>query len=129
MARPVTPLLNFVNEGESMLTAPYYPIVYIRGYAMTQAAIEDTVGDPYMGFNLGSTKIRQLYTRDVARYIFESPLVRLMKDEEYRDIYDGGAELPTDALPPAKSVWIYRYYEPVSKDLGKGFRPNIENYA
>ncbi len=38
---------------------PYYPIVYVRGYAMTQGEVEETVATPYMGFNLGSTKIRQ----------------------------------------------------------------------
>lgn len=112
-----------------MFQRPYFPIVYIRGYAATQAAVEDTVATPYMGFNLGSTKIRQLYTRDIARYVFESPLVRLMKDEGYRDVYEAGAELPETETPPAKSVWIYRYYEPVSKALGKDFRPAIEDYA
>jgi hypothetical protein len=36
--------------------APYHPIIYVRGFAGSQGEIEDTVGDPYMGFNLGSTK-------------------------------------------------------------------------
>lgn len=112
-----------------MFQAPHYPIVYIRGYAMTQSAVEDTVADPYMGFNVGATKIRQLHTSDVARHIFESPLVRLMKDEGYKDVFDAGAELPQSQVPPARSVWIYRYYEPVSNQLGKGFRPEILDYA
>jgi hypothetical protein len=112
-----------------MFEAPYFPIVYVRGYAATLAAVEDTVADPYMGFNIGSTKIRQTHTRDIARHIFESPLVRLTKDEGYRDIYEGGSELPQAHRPPAKSVWIYRYYEPVSKSLGQDFRPEIEDYA
>ena len=112
-----------------MFERPYYPIVYLRGYAGTQGAVEETVADPYMGFNLGSTKIRQLHTRDIARFIFESPLVRLMKDEGYSDVYQGGAELPRSERPDARSVWIYRYYEPVSKSLGKDFRPEIEDYA
>lgn len=112
-----------------MFEAPYYPIVYVRGYAATLAAVEDTVADPYMGFNIGSTKLRQTHTRDIARHIFESPLVRLIKDEGYSDIYEGGSELPQARRPPAKSVWIYRYYEPVSKSLGRDFRPEIEDYA
>lgn len=33
-----------------------YPIIYVRGYAMTQSEIEATVATPYMGFNLGATK-------------------------------------------------------------------------
>jgi len=108
---------------------PYYPIIYVRGYAMTQAAVEDTVADPYMGFNLGSTKLRQLFTRDTVRHIFESPLVRLMKDEEYADIFVDGSELPAERVPPDRAIWIYRYYEPVSKSLGSGVRPEIEDYA
>jgi len=59
---------------------PYYPIIYVRGYAGTDSDIEDTVSDPYMGFNLGSTRIRTLWTGDTERYYFESPLVRMMKD-------------------------------------------------
>jgi len=108
---------------------PYYPIIYIRGYAMTQSAVEDTVADPYMGFNVGSTKIRQLYTQEVVRHIFESPLVRLMKDEEYGDIFEHGSEIPSGKRPPDRAIWIYRYYEPVSKSLGTGKRPEIEDYA
>jgi hypothetical protein len=42
-----------------VITKPFYPIIYVRGYAMKQSEIEDTVATPYMGFNLGSTKIRQ----------------------------------------------------------------------
>lgn len=108
---------------------PYYPIIYIRGYAMTQAAVEDTVADPYMGFNIGSTKIRQLHTQEVVRYIFESPLVRLMKEEMYADIFEHGSEIPMERKPPDRAIWIYRYYEPVSKSLGTGKRPEIEDYA
>ena len=60
--------------------APYHPIIYVRGFAGTQGEIEDTVGDPYMGFNIGSTKSRQVWDGKMRRYYFESPLVRL-KDE------------------------------------------------
>lgn len=108
---------------------PYYPIIYVRGYAGSQTAVEDTVADPYMGFNVGSTKIRQLYTQDVVRHIFESPLIRLTKDEKYGDIYEQGSEMPSGKKPPDRAIWIYRYYEPVSKSLGSGERPEIEDYA
>jgi hypothetical protein len=108
---------------------PHFPIIYTRGYAMTQSAVEDTVADPYMGFNLGSTKLRQLVTRNTVRHIFESPLIRLMKDEQYTDIYEHGSEVPSGKRPPDRAVWIYRYYEPVSKELGTGQRPEIEDYA
>ena len=36
-----------------MADHPYHPIIYVRGYAGTQSAIENTVATPYMGFNLG----------------------------------------------------------------------------
>ena len=63
------------------IAAPYYPIIYVRGYAATMGEIENTVATPYMGFNLGSTKIRQDYDGDIVPFVFESPLIRLMKDE------------------------------------------------
>ena len=31
---------------------PYYPIIYVRGFAATQGEIEETSATPYMGFNL-----------------------------------------------------------------------------
>jgi hypothetical protein len=36
----------------SKLTAPYFPIIYVRGYAMTPSEVADTVSTPYLGFNL-----------------------------------------------------------------------------
>jgi hypothetical protein len=36
----------------------HHPIIYVRGFAATQGEIEETVADPYMGFNIGSTKLR-----------------------------------------------------------------------
>jgi pimeloyl-ACP methyl ester carboxylesterase len=111
------------------VTGPYYPIIYVRGYAMTQGAVEETVADPYMGFNLGSTKVRQRYPKQIDRHIFESPLVRLMKDEGYVDTFRDGSEIDPATTPPDRAVWIYRYYEPASADLGQGKRSEIEVYA
>ena len=62
-----------------------HPIIYVRGYAGTQGEVEDTVATPYMGFNLGATKLRQSYTGEVLSNVFESPLIRLMKDYGYVD--------------------------------------------
>ena len=73
--------------------APYHPIIYVRGFAATQGEIEETVADPYMGFNVGSTKARKSWTGDVKRFFFESPLVRLMSDHNYRDVFDEGEDL------------------------------------
>jgi hypothetical protein len=113
----------------AMTAAPWYPIIYIRGYAGTQGEVEETVADPYMGFNRGSTKLRQQWDRSVIRHVFESPLVRLMKDYGYSDAYADGAELTGRETIPWRTVWIYRYYEEVSGELGSGKRPEIEQYA
>lgn len=111
------------------IEAPYYPIIYVRGYAATMSEIEDTVATPYMGFNLGSAKIRQDYDSKIKRFIFESPLLRLMKDESYIDVYRNGDFIPDTERVTAKSVWIFRYYEPVSEDLGDGTRRDIPHFA
>ncbi|QNN23324.1 hypothetical protein HED60_13910 [Planctomycetales bacterium ZRK34] len=113
----------------SFFEPPYYPIIYVRGYAGSQSEVEDTVADPYMGFNLGSTKLRQLWTGKVDRHYFESPLVRLMKDYDYQDVYESGQELPASFNPRSRSIFIYRYYDQVSEELGPGVRPEIEEYA
>lgn len=112
-----------------MISRPYFPIVYVRGYAMTQTEVEETVADPYMGLNLGSTKLRQRWTGSIDRFIFESPLLRLMKEQGYGDVYSNGAEIEMGELVPERSVWIYRYYESASRDLGSGQRMEIEDYA
>jgi len=110
------------------IKAPFYPIIYVRGFAMTQSAIEETVATPYMGFNLGSTKIRQEWDGEVVRHIFESPLIRLMKEYGYVDNYTDGVE--NEGRIPPKSVIIHRYYERADRDIGTGEgAPSIEEAA
>lgn len=112
------------------VTPPYYPIIYVRGYAATIGEIEDTVGTPYMGFNLGSTKIRQGYADDKpVRFIFESPLIRLMKDETYICAYRDGDFANAGQRVDSRSVWIFRYYEKDSESFGDGERDTIVSYA
>jgi hypothetical protein len=116
------------------LEPPYYPIVYVRGYAGNENEIEDAIADPYMGFNLGSTRIRTLYIGPIQRYYFESPLVRLMKDFEYRDVYSAGLNVPEaetsipDSIEP-RSIVIYRYYDLVSRDFGRGEQVKMEEFS
>lgn len=105
-----------------------YPIIYVRGYAGTQGEVEDTVATPYMGFNLGATKLRQSYTGEVLSNVFESPLIRLMKDYGYVDAYHDG-QIKPDGPIPQESVWIFRYYDTTSEDLGTGERKEIEFHA
>ncbi|MFA9461337.1 esterase/lipase family protein [Thiohalorhabdus sp. Cl-TMA] len=111
------------------IRAPYLPIVYVRGYAARMDEIEDTVATPYMGFNLGATKLRQDHDGKPLRWIFESPLIRLMKDHGYMDAYADGDFLSEPGGAPVRSVWIFRYYEPVSESLGEGDRRTLPELA
>jgi hypothetical protein len=117
-----------------------HPIIYVRGYAMTQSEIEDTVADPYMGFNIGSCKVRQLWNGQIKKYFFESPLVRLLKQYGYDDVYEEGSDRVAEAPPVPepgvsrtpvayRSIVIYRYYEPSSEDLGTKQKPDMKRFA
>ncbi|WP_225773413.1 GPI inositol-deacylase [Pseudomonas sp. Marseille-Q5115] len=132
---------------------PYHPIIYVRGFAATSDEIEETVADPYMGFNIGSSKSRQLWNGKVQKFFFESPMVRL-KDEivwlnqgmqqserRYDDIYVNGQDLtepdpkdPTQPLLrgialPYQSIIIFRYYDEASETFGSGNTPPIQHFA
>jgi hypothetical protein len=118
----------------SKLEPPYYPIIYVRGYAGTNNEIEDTVADPYMGFNLGSTRVRTLHTGEIQRYYFESPVVRMMKEFDYRDVYAAGLNIPeAETVIPGsvqpKSIIVYRYYDLVSQAFGHGEQFTMEKFG
>jgi hypothetical protein len=110
-----------------------HPIIYVRGFAGSQGEVEDTVADPYMGFNIGSAKVRQMWTGEIKRFFFESPMVRLFKEHEYDDVYVDGMDQVLDLGAtepiPYRSLIIFRYYEPASKQLGTGKLPEMEDYA
>ena len=123
-----------------MKQSAIHPIIYVRGYAMTQEEIEDAVSDPYMGFNLGSSKVRQLWDGSVKKYFFESPLVRLLKRFQYDDVFEEGYDRVSDLTAPStvdgtlrpvpyRSIVIYRYYEPSSEDIGTDARPDMKRFA
>ena len=63
------------------------PIIYVRGYAGSQAEVEDTTDDPFCGFNLGSTHIHLDVDGQADFFAFESPLIRLMSDHGYSEVY------------------------------------------
>ena len=111
----------------------YHPIIYVRGFAATQGEIDETVADPYMGFNIGSAKTRTVWTGEIKRFYFESPLVRLMADHNYDDVFVDGDDLvavqKTDKPVPYKSIVIYRYYDDASTDFGTGNTKPIEDFA
>lgn len=112
------------------------PIIYVRGYAMTQSVVESAVNLPYYGFNQGSTKIRAGVDGDPEFFIFESPLVRLMKEHKYTDYFvrceNSEIEILKeieDETVPQKSLWIYRYYDITSKEIGNDDRKEMEYLA
>ena len=109
------------------ITPPYFPIIYVRGFAALGAEVADTVATPYMGFNDGSTKVRRDYAARPQRVVFESPLVRLMKDHGYRDIYRDGDEVVRGSSP--RLIVIHRYYDRRDEDLGTGARVTVPEAA
>ena len=113
----------------------YWPIIYVRWYAMTQAEIDQTSADPFCGFNLGSTVYRATPDKKSPprKFVFESPVVRLAAEFGYASVFDGGLDI-VDAewsrtCIPARSIVIYRYYDEASRLLGSGKTPPIEKFA
>lgn len=123
--------------------APYYPVIYVRGYAMTQGEIDETTADPFCGFNIGSTVLRATADRKQPprKYVFESPVVRLMSDYGYTEAYEDGHDIldpewerdasgrRTDNRLDARCIVIHRYYDEASQLLGSGLRPDIRQFA
>ena len=114
--------------------APFFPIIYVRGYAMTERERDETTADPFCGFNLGSTVYRATpdKTRPAQKFVFESPVLRLMSDFGYCDVYDNGLDIMDGewegGITP-RSIVIYRYYEQASALLGSGKTPDISHFA
>ncbi len=111
-----------------------YPIIYVRGYAMTQGEIDETTVDPFCGFNLGSTVYRATpdKERPPRKFIFESPLVRLGSDFGYTDVFTDGMDIVDEGWTGGlsrRSIIIYRYYETASSLLGSGTTPTMEQFA
>lgn len=98
-----------------------YPVIYIRGYAGNQAGVEETVDDPFYGFNRGSTHVRVGPEGGPQFFAFESPLLRLMTDHSYAEVFEGELQgilrLRADDDPARKqrTIWIHRYYDATSK--------------
>jgi hypothetical protein len=111
-----------------------WPIIYVRGYAMSRDEIDETTADPFCGFNIGSTVIRATPDPKTPprKLIFESPLVRLQSDFQYGDVYENGVDIDdpdfTGTLK-TRSVIIYRYYDSASTLFGTGATPKIEEFA
>src|SRR5258706_5530361 len=90
-----------------------WPIIYVRGYAMSRSEIDETTADPFCGFNIGSTVIRATPDPKAPprKLIFESPLVRLPSDFGYGDGYEDGVDIGDPGFTSeisAQAVIIYR---------------------
>ncbi len=118
--------------------APFHPLIYVRGYAMTRTEIDETTADPFCGFNLGSTVYRAVPDRKLPprKFVFESPVVRLASDFGYEDVYRNGYDIMDDewAANPenkltSRSIIVYRYYDEASTLFGIGKTPPIETFA
>lgn len=121
-----------------------HPIIYVRGYAMTESERNDTASDPFCGFNVGSTVFRATAdkTAKADKFVFESPVLRLVTDFGYRHVYQNGVDIldPDWAPPrddkgkpgkgiPLQSIIVYRYYDDGSGVLGSGRPRDITEYA
>ncbi len=88
------------------------PVVYVRGYAGTTSGIDAQVDDPFYGFNRGSTHVRVGSSGEPQFHQFESPLLRLLLDEDYQLLVEGSQadylESRPDGSVPAASIWIHR---------------------
>ncbi len=117
--------------------SPFHPIIYVRGYAMTSKEIDETSADPFCGFNVGSTVYRAVpdRTRPPRKYIFESPVIRLASDFNYKDVYEDGYDIldfewtQNNNKLSNRSIIIYRYYDEASQLLGVGKTPEIATFS
>jgi pimeloyl-ACP methyl ester carboxylesterase len=107
---------------------PFYPIVYVRGYAMTSSEREETFHDAYYGFSASSVEKREASPENGYQVadIFEGQMIRFMKMKDYgyadsinyglRDFHDN----------PSRSIWISRFYD---QDFIQAKVRSIEDHA
>ncbi|WP_295531969.1 hypothetical protein [uncultured Pseudacidovorax sp.] len=119
------------------------PIIYVRGFAMTQNEIDETSFDPFNGFNIGSTTLRARpnKTDKPRKQIFESPMVRLASDYGYADAFEDGYdildpewEVGADGTPTGNRlsnacVIVFRYYDVAATAFGGQSTPSIQDSA
>jgi hypothetical protein len=107
---------------------PFYPIVYVRGYAMTESERDDVFHDAYYGFSATSVEKRDAAPPKYFEVdIFEGQFIRLMKMKQYgyADPINRGLRDFTDN--PTRSIWISRFYD---RDyLGGAIRSIIDHAA
>jgi len=112
----------------------FYPIIYLRGFAMSQGERDETSTDPFAGFNIGSTIYRANPNKSdpPRKYVFESPVIRLMTDFGYQDIFDDGKDIIDDGFDfqmKSKSIIICNYYAESSRQFGNADVPTVPQAA
>jgi hypothetical protein len=91
---------------------PYYPIVYVRGYAMTPSERQDTFNDTYYGFSATSVEKREAPPpRHFEVDVFEGQLIRLMKMKQYGYADSANTGLQDFSGNPSRSLWVCRFYD------------------
>nr|WP_068891101.1 hypothetical protein [Pedobacter panaciterrae] len=110
------------------IEAPYYPIVYVRGYAMRAADQEETFHDAYYGFSASSVEIREASPKNGYQVvdIFEGQMIRFMKMREYRYADSVNYGLNDFNENKSRSIWISRFYD---QDVIQGKRRTIIDHA
>ncbi len=109
------------------IASPYYPIVFVRGYAMSDAEREATFHDTYNGFADTSVELRQVSPPDYfAVDKFEGQLLRFLKTQGYSDEVNHGLENLPASGNPAQGIWICRIYD---EDLVRHTVRKIEEHA
>lgn len=109
------------------IIAPYYPIVFFRGFAFSRKELEETYNDTYNGFNSSSVE-RIEYTRyppKNAKHFFEGMIIRFMKLDGYSyfDQNNNGLEKMDE---PYRSLWVSRFYD---YDIELDYRQTIQYHA
>ena len=94
------------------IAPPFYPIVYVRGFAMGASSIEEAYNNAYYGFADTSVEKRDVPAPDYFKAdVFESQLIRFMKTKQYRycdEVNRGEGDFLVD---PTRSIWISRFYD------------------
>jgi len=91
---------------------PHYPIVYVRGYAMTPSERQDTFNDTYYGFSATSVEKREAPPpRHFEVDVFEGQLIRLMKIKDYGYADSANKGLEDFSGNPSRSLWVCRFYD------------------
>jgi pimeloyl-ACP methyl ester carboxylesterase len=99
------------------------PVIYVRGYAGPARGIDKAADDAFYGFNDGSTHARIDGDGEPMFYQFESPLLRLMIDEDYELLVRGSQhaylEQAPDGTIASRAIWVYRFYDEAAGTFGE----------